>query len=411
MFERGGHAGMIFKYKGPDTRNRVIVVPARQLRSGAGIKGNGVKEEAFYFVQRGRCQNLNGRRPNMVRNVKLVSYSSTSQAWKGYSRRDNFAMRWTGSLLIRQRATYRFSLLSDDGSKLWINGAYTVNNDGLHGMRNKEGERLLGSGPHMLRLEMFERSGNAGMVLRYRGPDTRSKMIVVPTRVLRKTTRGTGLKEEVFYFGQTQRCQNLNGRRPNMARTVKAVNYRKTARRWPGLARSDQFAVRWSGSLSVKKAGVYRFFLSSDDGSKLWLDSRLAVNNDGLHAWRTRAGQRRYRAGPHSLRLEMFEKHGHAGMIFRYKGPDTGNTMIVVPEGRLQRVGKGPSAAKGLKEEQFYFGQRGRCQKLGNRSPQVVRSIRSLNYKNSRKAWPGFKQGDNFAVRWTGHLFVRQSGH
>jgi hypothetical protein len=30
------------------------------------------------------------------------------------------------------------------------------------------------------------------------------------------------------------------------------------------------------------------------------------------------------------VRLEMFERGGHAGMLFRYRGPDTGNRWRVV---------------------------------------------------------------------------------
>ena len=56
----------------------------------------------------------------------------------------------------------------------------------------------------------------------------------------------------------------------------------------------------------------------SDDGSKLFVDNSFVVNNDGLHGMRNREGQRRYRRGAHSLRLEMFEHGGGAGMLFKY---------------------------------------------------------------------------------------------
>ena len=73
MFERGGHAGMLFRYHGPDTGNRWLVVRAkgRQHRKRANYKityRHGLfMENAFYFGQGGRCQNLNSRKPNMAR--------------------------------------------------------------------------------------------------------------------------------------------------------------------------------------------------------------------------------------------------------------------------------------------------------------------------------------------------------
>ena len=66
------------------------------------------------------------------------------------------------------------------------------------------------------------------------------------------------------------------------------VNYRNTGGRWPGFARSDHFAVRWTGRLRIFRAGHYYFGIISDDGSKLWINNRYTINNDGLHGWRNR---------------------------------------------------------------------------------------------------------------------------
>ena len=75
MFERGGHAGMLFRYRGPDTGNRWTVARAGGKGKRGGKRGGArasyrkglFREQAFYFGQGGRCQNLNGRRPNMAR--------------------------------------------------------------------------------------------------------------------------------------------------------------------------------------------------------------------------------------------------------------------------------------------------------------------------------------------------------
>jgi hypothetical protein len=94
--------------------------------------------------------------------------------------------------------------------------------------------------------------------------------------------------------------------------------------------------MRWSGTLIVRAGGAYTFSLTSDDGSKLFLDSTVLVSNDGRHAMRTKEGQRTLNAGPHSLRLELFQFEGKAGMILKYKGADTGYDMIVVPARALR---------------------------------------------------------------------------
>jgi hypothetical protein len=50
-----------------------------------------------------------------------------------------------------------------------------------------------------------------------------------------------------------------------------------------------------------------------------------------LHGMRNREATKYIRRGRRTVRLEMFERGGGAGMIFRYRGSDTGNKMIVVP--------------------------------------------------------------------------------
>ena len=58
---------------------------------------------------------------------------------------------------------------------------------------------------------------------------------------------------------------------------------------WPGLRRDGgrhfchEFCARFRGRVTAPKSGTYQFSLSSDDGSKLFVDNALIINNDGLH--------------------------------------------------------------------------------------------------------------------------------
>merc|ERR1719238_358925 len=99
-----------------------------------------------------------------TRIVPHVAYGNSDKTWKGFSQGDNFAVRWTGFLKISSTGRYRFSLISDDGSKLFLNDALVVNNDGLHGLRNKESDYNIELGRNSVRLEYFESAGKAGMV-------------------------------------------------------------------------------------------------------------------------------------------------------------------------------------------------------------------------------------------------------
>merc|ERR1719453_1924482 len=380
MFERGGHAGIRFRYRGADTGNRWRLVRAnhRRRRSGHRItyRHGLFRENAFYFRQGGRCQNLNGRRPNLQRWKHVVSYRNTNRNWPGFRRRDNFAVRWTGRMRVFRSGHYRFSVYSDDGSKLWIDNRYTINNDGLHAWRNRAANRHLRAPWRLVRLEMFGRGGHAGIHFRYRGADTGNRWRLVranhrPRRSSHRITYRHGLfRENAFYFRQGGRCQNLRSRRPNMQRWKHVVNYRNTNRNWPGFRRRDNFAVRWTGRIRVHRTGHYRLSIYSDDGSKLWIDNRYTINNDGLHGWRNRETTRHLRAPWRLVRLEMFERGGHAGIRFRYRGADTGNRWRVVRASghRSKHSAHKITYRHGLfRENAFYFRQGGRCQNLHGR--------------------------------------------
>jgi len=45
----------------------------------------------------------------------------------------------------------------------------------------------------------------------------------------------------------------------------------------------DQIAGTWTGMLEIMNAGTYQFSTASDDGSHLYIDGTLVVNNGGLH--------------------------------------------------------------------------------------------------------------------------------
>ena len=45
----------------------------------------------------------------------------------------------------------------------------------------------------------------------------------------------------------------------------------------------DHFAINFSGFINIPEAGDYTFYLLSDDGSRLYVDSQQIVDNDGCH--------------------------------------------------------------------------------------------------------------------------------
>ena len=67
-----------------------------------------------------------------------------------------FALDYTGKFYVTQPGKYRFSLLSDDGSRLYIDGHKVINNDGVHATLRMDGSANLTGGLHTIRISYFQ---------------------------------------------------------------------------------------------------------------------------------------------------------------------------------------------------------------------------------------------------------------
>jgi len=76
------------------------------------------------------------------------------------------ARRYTGFVELPEDGIWRFALTSDDGSRLFIDDELVVDNDGLHGPEERQGDVALARGAHHLRVEWFNRTGGAQLELR-----------------------------------------------------------------------------------------------------------------------------------------------------------------------------------------------------------------------------------------------------
>lgn len=97
---------------------------------------------------------------------------SFSAGFPGVTKRNEwFAIDYTGRFWISNAAVYTFSLLSDDGSRLSIDGQLVIDNDGLHPPLEKTGTIQLTAGIHRLRVEYFQGPKfQIALVLKIAGP-------------------------------------------------------------------------------------------------------------------------------------------------------------------------------------------------------------------------------------------------
>ncbi len=107
-------------------------------------------------------------------------------------------------------------------------------------------------------------------------------------------------------------------------------------------SQTETFGLVFTNQIEVPTTGDYEFFTNSDDGSRVYIDGNLVVDNDGLHAPRVVMATTTLAAGTHSLRVEFFEKNGGEVLEVGYR---TGNPAFepIPANGQLVYIGTDPS--------------------------------------------------------------------
>ena len=99
--------------------------------------------------------------------------------------------------------------------------------------------------------------------------------------------------------------------------------------------RQEQVALLMESQLDIQKAGTYVFYTNSDDGSKLYVNENLVVDNDGDHGVRERSGSIELPKGLHHIRVAHFNGGGGYHLDVKYKGE--GIPKQILPANLLHR--------------------------------------------------------------------------
>lgn len=95
-----------------------------------------------------------------------------------------------------------------------------------------------------------------------------------------------------------------------------------------GFTPADNIQVRYRGQILIPRDGVYGFDTTSDDGSMLFIDGQVVVNNNFFQGMTTRSGTVALTAGYHDISLGFYEGGGGAGVIYRWQPPGEGFQAI-----------------------------------------------------------------------------------
>jgi len=130
-----------------------------------------------------------------------------------------------------------------------------------------------------------------------RNPDSKPALAVEPKK--------NGLKYE-YFTGNFQQVQDLEFSKPVnsgiLEGKISSEKWKTKIERYIGL--------KFDGYIFIPETGNYTFSTLSDDGSKLFIDNELVVNNDGIHWLNEAYGAVKLEKGFHKFNISYFDQVG-----------------------------------------------------------------------------------------------------
>jgi hypothetical protein len=94
------------------------------------------------------------------------------------------------------------------------------------------------------------------------------------------------------------------------------VSQKQMSGGFPGIdpSRNENFGIRWEAPLVVDTESDYMFRLVSDDGSQVFIDDTLIVDNDGVHTTKEVSGPVHLVKGTHAIRVDYYQITGEVSL-------------------------------------------------------------------------------------------------
>ena len=133
-----------------------------------------------------------------------------------------------------------------------------------------------------------------------------------------------------YSFGAFRELGDFINKNPAKVEKVSSINF--PVYHWNEFANSgvkDYVGAQFKGYLYVPIEGNYKFAMTSDDGSRLYIDGTQVLVNDGLHSAKTIENTINLSAGFHQIKCEYFERTGSQVCILQWAGPN--RALEVIP--------------------------------------------------------------------------------
>jgi hexosaminidase len=131
-----------------------------------------------------------------------------------------------------------------------------------------------------------------------RNPELKSALTIKPTK--------KGLKYDYFTGTLFQQVQDLELAKPVNSGILEGVI---SSEKWK--TKTERYiGLKFDGYIYIPETGNYTISTLSDDGSKLFIDNELVVNNDGIHWLNEAYGAVKLEKGFHKINISYFDQIG-----------------------------------------------------------------------------------------------------
>jgi glucose/arabinose dehydrogenase len=207
---------------------------------------------------------------------------------------NNFSARWSKSLPVADDAVYKFTVTSDDGVRLYVDGKKLLDKWIFQGATTYTVNHELTKGAHQIVLEYFEAGGSAVAKFAYE-----------------KTTEQPEPPPHVEPFSAEYFDNATLTGEPVLSRNDDAIDFDWDSGSPASAVPSNQFSARWTKKKAYT-AGTYRFKVTGDDGIRVLVDGDQIIDGWLYQSPTTYTADVELSEGEHTVVVEYFEFTGGA---------------------------------------------------------------------------------------------------
>ncbi|WP_010247800.1 PA14 domain-containing protein [Acetivibrio cellulolyticus] len=245
---------------------------------------------------------------------------------------ESYSIRWTGKIKPKYSEEYTFYVLRDNGVRLWINNKLIIDKWDSEWAKTDYGTISLEGGRiYDIKLEYFNNTGYGFIKLEWSSKSTNKEVVPASCLYPAKATasagvvkgNGTGLRFE--YFDN----DNLTNLKLEGIDPIVDFNW-GVGSPDRSIQQDQKFSIRWSGQVQPVNSENYVFYLTHDDGVRLWIDGQLVLDKwSGSEGKVSESTGISLKAGKKYKIILEYHNSSQAGNVkLEWKSPSTKRTIV-----------------------------------------------------------------------------------